>query len=173
MERSLREKILVWLPVLMLPAFNIILAIITGASYDAHNAIRWAAGAVAEELFFRGFLLKTIFLPRIKPVLAIILVSALFAAMHLINLRNGTPFHAILPQMLCAFCFSMWAGAVVWRKGSILIPLLAHVLLNATAVTEGSLIPVLASAVVLVDGILLMKAEVDHANHSLTIMRRF
>ena len=54
-----------------------------------------------------------------------------------------------------------------------MIPLLAHVLLNATAVTEGSLIPVLASAVVLVDGILLMKAEVDHANHSLTIMRRF
>ena len=53
----------------------------------------------------------------------------------------------------------MWAGAVVWRKGSILVPLLAHVLLNATAVEEGTILQLIVSVVVLVDGILLMRTE--------------
>ena len=157
---SVAQRVLVWLPVILLPTGNLLMLLFAPFSFSPRILLFSLVGAVAEELFFRGFLLKTIFLPRIKPVLAIILVSALFAAMHLINLRNGTPFPAILPQMLCAFCFSTWAGAVVWRKDSVFIPLLAHVLLNLTAVTEGTLLPLIMSAIVLADGILLMKVKV-------------
>lgn len=149
---------MVWLPVMLLPTSNIVLTILSGADYDAHNVVLWVAGAVAEELFFRWFLLHRIFLRKLKPTHAILLVSILFAGMHLWNLTHAV-YLAILSQMLFAFSFSIWAGAVLWRKGSILIPLLAHVLLNLTAVTEGTLIPMLVSAVVLADGILLLKGN--------------
>ena len=152
-----RIKALFWFPVALFPVCNLASMLLTEADNDI--SITWVFGAVAEELFFRGFLLKTILLPRIKPKHAIVLISLLFAAMHLLNLRSGTTFPAILPQIFFAFCFSIWAGAVVWRKGSILIPMLAHVLLNLTAVTEGMLIPLAVSVIVLADGILLLKGS--------------
>jgi len=153
------KRILTWIPVVLLPVSNLALIFLTGVEHDVTSVIPWIIGAVAEEMFFRLFLLKTIFRPRMKPALAIFLVSVLFAAMHLLNLRNEIPLPTVLAQMFCAFCFSTWAGAVVWRKGSILIPMLAHVLLNLTAMTEGTLIPLLVSAMVLADGILLMKGN--------------
>ena len=42
-------------------------------------------------------------------------------------------------------------------KAAWLIPLLAHVLLNATAVSENYWVSIAVSVVVLIDGILLMK----------------
>ncbi len=158
---SIAQRVLVWLPVILLPAGNLLMLLFEPFSFSSRILLFSLIGAVAEELFFRWLLLRQILLPRMKPVLAILIVSVLFAAMHLLNLRTGTPFPTILPQMFCAFCFSMWAGAVVWMKGSILIPLLAHAMMNAMAVTEGLLLPLAVSVVVLVDGILLMKAEAD------------
>jgi hypothetical protein len=112
-------------------------------------------------LFFRFFLLKNVLLPRVKPMLAIVLVSVLFAGMHLFNLRAGAGGEEVLVQIVCAFCFSIWAGAVTW-KATWLIPLLAHVLLNATAWAENRWVSIAVSIVVLVDGILLMKAGIDN-----------
>lgn len=156
---SVAQRILVWFPVFLFPAGNLLMLLFAPFSFSPRILLFSMIGAVAEELFFRGTLLKTIFLPSLKPALAIFLVSVLFAAMHLLNLRNEIPLPTVLAQMFCAFCFSTWAGAVVWRKGSILIPMLAHVLLNLTAMTEGTLIPLLVSAMVLADGILLMKGN--------------
>lgn len=121
-------------------------------------SVAWIIGAVAEELFFRFFLLRQIFLRTMKPVSAILLVSVLFARMHLFNLRAGQPFDLTLLQMGCAFCFSVWAGAVAW-KSTWLIPLLAHVLMNATAGEELIWVQVLVSAAILADGLFLMKGE--------------
>ena len=91
-----------------------------------------------------------------KPILAIALVSVLFAGMHLFNLRVGAGGEEVLIQIVCAFCFSIWAGAVTW-KATWLIPLLAHVLLNATAGAGNMWVSIAVSIVVLIDGILLMK----------------
>ena len=148
---------LYWLTVMLLPAVNLLALCFSPVSFNARTLLSSLMGAAAEELFFRWFLLKGALLPRMKPERAVVLVSVLFAAAHLLNLRNGAALPAVLLQMLCAFCFSIWAGAVVWRKNSILIPMLAHVLLNLTAVTEGTLLPAIACALVLADGILLMK----------------
>ncbi len=124
-----KQRILIWLPVILLPLANVILA--TANSADMTIATRYIIGAIAEELFFRFFLLDNILLPRMKPIPAIVLVSVLFAGIHLFNLRAGAGGEEVLVQILCAFCFSIWAGAVTW-KVTWLIPLLAHVLLNAT-----------------------------------------
>ena len=153
------EDVFCWLPVFLLPAGNLLTLFVAPVSFDLRSLLFSLIGAVAEELFFRWFLLKTILLPRIRPFFAIVLISIFFAAMHLLNLRNGTSFHDILPQMFYAFFFSIWANAVVWRKNSIQIPVFAHILLNATAVAEGPTIPLIAGILVLTNGILLMKGK--------------
>ena len=61
---------------------------------------------------------------------------------------------------MCTFCFSVWAGAVTW-KAAWLIPLLAHVLLNATAGAGNNWVSIAVSIVVLIDGVLLMKGDCD------------
>ena len=153
--RNEKQRILIWLPVILLPLADVILAIIINSA-NLTIDIRYIVGAIAEELFFRFFLLKNVLLTRMKPMIAIVLVSILFAGMHLFNLRAGAGGEVVLVQIVCAFCFSIWAGAVTW-KATWLIPLLAHVLLNATAGAENSWVSIAVSVVVLIDGILLMK----------------
>ena len=153
-------QFLIWAPVLLLPLANLIPAVLSGAHYDFSQSLIWVVGAVAEELFYRFFLLQKLLLERteLRPRIAIVLASILFAAMHLFNLRSGLPASQVLVQAACAFCFSVWAGAVVWRTRSVMIPFLAHVLMNLTAVDGGGLyIPLTASLVTLVIGILLIK----------------
>ena len=153
-------QLLIWAPVLLLPLANLIPAIVSGVNYDFSQSIVWVFGAVAEELFYRFFLLRKLLLERseLKPGLAVLLISLLFAGMHLFNLRSGMPVSLVLLQAFCAFCFSIWAGAVVWKTRSVKIPLLAHVLMNLTASESIVLyIPFAASLLTLVIGILLIK----------------
>ena len=155
----MKNRILYWLPVILLPAGNLLMLFFAPMAFIPRTLLFSLIGAMTEELFFRGLLLREILLPRMKPILAIMLASIFFAAMHLLNLWNGTLLPAILPQMFCAFGFSIWAGAVVWKTNRVMLPLLAHVLLNLTAVTDGTILSLIVSVVVLVDGILLMKTE--------------
>lgn len=55
--------------------------------------------------------------------------------------------------MQIVFAFSIWAGAVTW-KGTWLIPLLEHVLVNATAGEENLCVTGIVSGIVLIDGVL-------------------
>ena len=153
-------QLLIWAPVLLLPLANLIPAIVSGVNYDFSQSLVWVFGAVAEELFYRFFLLRKLLLERseLKPGLAVLLISILFAGMHLFNLRAGMPVSLVLLQAFCAFCFSLWAGAVVWKTRSVMIPLLAHVLMNLTASESIVLyIPFAASLLTLAIGILLIK----------------
>lgn len=153
-------QLLIWAPVLLLPLANLIPAIVSGVNYDFSQSLVWVLGAVAEELFYRFFLLRKLLLERseLKPGLAVLLISLLFAGMHLFNLRSGMPVSLVLLQAFCAFCFSIWAGAVVWKTRSVMIPLLAHVLMNLTAFESSDLyISFAASLLTLVIGILLIK----------------
>ena len=155
----------------MLTAFIIHTSVLTAYAVPSTlvsflpSAVIWSLGAIAEELFYRFFLLRTVFLRKISPVPAILLTSVFFAGMHIFNLRAGQPVDVTLVQVFEAFCFSIWAGAVTW-KSTWLIPLLAHVLVNATAgaaaevATAGVIwVEVLVSMVVLVDGVILVKGE--------------
>lgn len=153
----MKRKILCWFPVALLALCNILVSVFVHQPLQV--SLAYIIGALAEELFFRFLLLKTILLPRIKPTLAIVIVSVIFAGMHLFNLRAGQPTDLTLLQMGCAFAFGMWAGAVTW-KSTWLIPLFAHVLLNLTTVDGGGCIILAVTVVVLVDGILLMKEDI-------------
>ncbi len=146
-----RGGILLCLPVIILPVSNLLCVAITHMT--PVPTIPVLIGAVVEELFYRWILLKNVLLKeeKISPTLSVILVSIVFALMHLWNLRIGTAISSVLLQVFCAFFFSIWAGAVVW-KSTILIPILTHVLLNLTAVDSMAMIPLIASVIVLLDG---------------------
>ena len=153
-------QLLIWAPVVLLPLSNLLSAVNSGVSFDFSQTALWVLGAVAEELFYRFFLLKKLLLDRsgMKGANAVFLVAVLFAAMHLFNLRTGAGLFPVLAQAFCAFCFSVWAGTVVWKKQSLTVPLLAHALLNLTAFEGGAvLIPLAVSIVLLIDGIILQK----------------
>ena len=162
MNSKTKLQSLIWAPVLLLPLSNLLSSggIVPAADYTLTQTSVWVIGAVAEELFYRFFLLQKLLLERAKlrPRFSILLISLLFAGMHLFNLRSGMAISMVVIQAFCAFCFSIWAGAVVWRTYSVMVPLLAHVLMNLTAVDGGGLyIPLTASLVTLVIGILLIK----------------
>ena len=153
-------QFLIWAPVVLLPLSNLLSAVNSGVSFDFSQTALWVLGAVAEELFYRFFLLKKLLLDRsgMKGANAVLLVSLLFAVMHLFNLRTGAVLFPVLVQAFCAFCFSVWAGTVIWKKQSLTVPLLAHALLNLTAFEGGAvLIPLAVSIVLLIDGIILQK----------------
>lgn len=163
---------LFFLPVILLPLANLITAAFTGASVVAAHtspsplipslsvALVFILGAVLEELFYRWFFLKKLLFQakKLKPILSILIVSVLFAGMHLWNLQTSQTALSVLLQVFSAFCFSVWAGAVVWWTDRIWIPLIAHVLLNATAGdVEIAWISMLISIAVLADGVALLK----------------
>ena len=146
---------LVWLPPVLLPLGNCLSAILLPWTTAWLPWVASLVGAVAEELFFRGFLLKTILLRRCRPIPAVAAVSLLFAGFHLLNLTHS-PWPVVLVQVFAALCFSLWAGAVTWQTNRITIPLLAHLLLNGTAVAESWVIGVVVSGIVLIDGCFLL-----------------
>ena len=162
MNSKTKLQILIWAPVLLLPLSNLLSSrgFVPAADYTLTQTAVWVIGAVAEELFYRFFLLQKLLLERtaLRPRFSIVLISVLFAGMHLFNLRSGMAVPAVLLQAGCAFCFSVWAGAVVWKTRSVMIPLLAHVLMNLTAFESSDLyISFAASLLTLVIGILLIK----------------
>lgn len=182
----MKQKTLYWLhlylPVLLFPLANLITAAVTHSSivkaYITPNilppflpaAVIFILGAVLEELLYRWFLLKKLFFEttKLRPILSILIVSVLFAGMHLWNLQASQTVLPVLQQVLFAFCFSVWAGAVVWQTDRIWIPLLAHMLLNATAGdVEIAWINILLSIALLADGVVLLKGRREKKCHDL------
>lgn len=85
--------------------------------------------AAAEELFFRGFLLST-FVRKLKSQnTAILMVSSVFAFLHLLNLRSGAECSFVLLQVLLALVVGVALGKIYLRWG--LLPCAGvHALLN-------------------------------------------
>lgn len=174
MQKKVKRNLNCCLPLILLPLANMIVVAVTRTSVVAAyttsstlipflpEAVVFILGAVLEELLYRWFLLKKLFFEttKLRPILSILIVSVLFAGMHLWNLQASQTVLPVLQQVLFAFCFSVWAGAVVWQTDRIWIPLLAHMLLNATAGdVEIAWINILLSITLLADGVVLLKGR--------------
>ena len=83
---------------------------------DAIVVIGWGTlgASFAEEVFFRGYLLKGL-VRRWNPWLTILITSILFAAIH-----GGVDF------ILYTFPVGAWAGILVWRTNSIWPAIVCH-----------------------------------------------
>lgn len=82
---------------------------------------------LAEELLFRGFLFASLSRSRLGFSGAALLTSALFAAIH------GDPF---IPQLLTHFLAGLAFSWLLWRTGSLRVPMVAHGAANAVALVS-------------------------------------
>jgi membrane protease YdiL (CAAX protease family) len=89
------------------------------------------AGPLFEELFVRGFLLPGFAASFMRPVGAVIVTSALWAAIHLQYDAFG---------IAVVFCIGLLLGAARIRTGSLIVPLTLHALQNLMA-TVAVIIP--------------------------------
>ena len=114
------------LVLMLLPVCNLVCS--KGQIPAASFCLEMLGVCLAEELFFRGFLLG--FLSREKPFRGMVLSSLLFALMHLANLLSGAdPLFTGL-QAICGFAVGLCYCAVTLRFGSLLPCTAAHFLTN-------------------------------------------
>lgn len=112
------------LPVLLFAALNIAFG---GAWPGAAEAVYLLFAVFGEEVLFRG-VLPAVWGEKLGAAAA---SAALFALLHLGSAIGGS-FSAAAVQALCAFGAGLLLTAVRARTGSIVLPLLAHALINLT-----------------------------------------
>jgi uncharacterized protein len=100
---------------------------LVGTAYFAAVALFWVAAVVVdpicEEVFWRGFVYRGLASSALGPSGAIIVISAIFALLHLYGLF-GTVF---------VFLNGILYGWLRWHTGSLTAPIAAHMFHNGTA----------------------------------------
>ncbi len=146
------SPLLIWSPVFLLPLFNMLSLYYLKLSIDIR--IQTIIGAIIEELFFRFFLYKVLVNQRDN----IIWISCLFSLFHLFNIKSETV-EELAFQMIFAFCFSLWAGMVVYNTKNITIPIITHVFINITGSGSTAITSSLMCVVAFFCGVLLLKTK--------------
>lgn len=91
--------------------------------------------AIAEELFFRGLLFRELaFCYEVNPVLAAVIVSLLFGALHLLNVFSYAMISYATVQSLCAFAISFDLSAIYYKFKNIVPCVVIHMAINITSV---------------------------------------
>ncbi len=92
---------------------------------------------MCEELFFRGFLLRS-FGSAMRPATAIVLTAALFGLFHIL-VRDALLLERFPPTALLGLVL----GWVAWRTGSLWPGVLLHAIHNTTVLALPKLSPIL------------------------------
>lgn len=91
--------------------------------------------AIAEELFFRGLLLRElIFSYKYKSITSAVLVSALFGTLHILNFFSYANFNYAILQGFCAFAVGFDLSAVYCKFKSVVPCILIHAIINVTSI---------------------------------------
>lgn len=80
---------------------------------------------ICEELFFRGLILSS-FRKKMPPMTAVVWTALLFAVMHM-----------DISRLSFTFVMGIFLGMVLLRTKNILVPIVIHILCNATTLTLG------------------------------------
>ena len=83
------------------------------------------AGPIAEELIFRGLLFHRLRTTRLGPVMSVVVLAAVWAAIHL----DVSPSIVVL-----FFGAGLLLGAARWKSGSVYVPIAMHIAWNLFAV---------------------------------------
>ena len=130
------RQMLYYIPMIVVSTINIWFGIVfnKGFADGLVYFLAMIATGITEELLFRGFLFRA--MSRRNPRAAVILVSVLFGAGHLMNLFNGsgmTPLENIC-QVFYAVAVGFLFVAVLIRSGSLIPCMIAHAAFNALSV---------------------------------------
>ncbi len=119
---------LYFLPLLILPAVNIILL---DNLFDPFTIILFMGVCVIEEIFFRNFLFFALN-QRFSLILSIILSSVIFALFHAVNLLNSFDILFVSLQIVSSFAVGVCFSALAIKFKSLLPSAVAHFLINLT-----------------------------------------
>ena len=93
--------------------------------------------AVAEEFAFRALILPLITIKfsqkdvKFKPFLVIVVASAIFSAVHLINLFSGTAVGVVVVQLGYSFLLGAGLCLLMIKTRNVILPILVHFIYNA------------------------------------------
>ena len=135
----------IWPSLLLFPLANMGLFfffsgnVSTLANYDVLTLMKevvvLVVVAVAEELFFRGLLLRElVFGFQVKPLLAATIVSLIFGVLHIVNVFSYASFSYAIVQGLCAFAVGFDLAAIYCKFKNIVPCIVIHSLINITSV---------------------------------------
>ena len=127
--RGLVEAPSFLLPLVVFPMYNLLTN--HDLSVEIGFVLQMLCATLAEELFFRGFLLSA--LRKHGTVTAVGLTSLTFALLHCLNFAGNSESAYVWLQICCSFCVSLYYCCLVVRFGSILPCAVAHFLTNITA----------------------------------------
>lgn len=111
--------------ILLFPVCNLL----SGLPEPGLSMVYAALAAVAEELFFRGFLFAALQKKGRYP--AAVVSSAAFALLHLLNFANY-PIDYTLLQVCAAFCVGFSLCGLLYKTKRLWPCLLCHLLINLT-----------------------------------------
>jgi len=127
--RVLRSRWPTFLIVLLLPAVNLAIGPSLQSTPDWASVLLMLPVAIAEEIFFRGFMFR--YFQRRNTLLAELMTSVVFAGMHCVNLFIGAAPAYVAVQMLCALAAGLLYAGIAADTGSLLPSIIAHFLTNA------------------------------------------
>ena len=91
--------------------------------------------AIAEELFFRGLVLRElVFGYNWRYVRASVVVSLIFGVLHLLNVNSYATWSYAIVQSICAFAVSFNLCAIFIKTKSLLWCVIIHALINITSI---------------------------------------
>lgn len=126
----IQRNALLWLlPLIVLPLGNRIAT--STLELSVHNVLLTLCICMAEELFFRGFLLS--FLQSRQRLRSIFTAALIFALFHGGNLLSGWNPQYVMIQMFLAFSVGMYLCILRLFCGSLVPGIIAHFLVNLTA----------------------------------------
>ena len=123
-------SIIYMLPLLVLPICNIVMG--KGLQVPLYTAVYLVSASIAEEIFFRGFLLH--YFSKKSKAFGIVFTSVLFAILHLSNLVHCKDVVYIVLQVLCALVMGICYSEIVILYKSLLPCFVAHIFTNITGV---------------------------------------
>lgn len=122
------DKAVSMVPLLILPVYNLIAA--DNRNFTLYSIAMIFAAAVAEEIFFRGFIRNG--LKRNGLLFSVVFTNILFAVYHLSNMLGGADIRYVAMQMFAAFTVGMAYSMTAEVHKSILPCIAAHFMTNIT-----------------------------------------
>ena len=128
--------------ILLFPLVNVVLLSFNGkvfALLDLTFVIKQFATcfgvAVAEEIFFRGLILRElVFSYQWQPIRASLIVSLVFGVLHLLNVNSYATWSYAIVQSICALAVSLNLCAIFIKTKSLLWCVIIHALINITSI---------------------------------------
>lgn len=120
------------LSLIVLPLFNLLTA--TEHRIDLFAVAMMLSASIAEEIFFRGYMLR--FFAKRSNLLRVVITSVIFALFHGVNLIQNADVIYTFMQISCAFATSVCYCAITLKFNSLLPCIISHFLTNITGISN-------------------------------------